>query len=118
MLLISHCSASIQDCHWYMWMSRTVCSLVGSCSCPFMRSSHCALTLLSVLALAGTGRQQDIKITGASTLNEDEVQRMVQQAEQFAEADKKQREAVDARNQVLPAVSHPCVRGRGVRARW
>ena len=48
---------------------------------------------------AGTGRQQDIKITGASTLNEDEVQRMVQQAEQFAEADKKQREGVDARNQ-------------------
>ncbi len=50
----------------------------------------------------GTGRQQDIKITGASTLNEDEVQRMVQQAEQFAEADKKQRDAVDARNQVWP----------------
>ena len=56
--------------------------------------------VLSVSATPGTGRQQDIKITGASTLNEDEVQRMVQQAEQFAEADKKQREAVDVRNQV------------------
>jgi len=57
-------------------------------------------TDLSLGSSSGTGRQQDIKITGASTLNEDEVQRMVQQAEQFAEADKKQREAVDVRNQV------------------
>lgn len=54
----------------------------------------------------GTGRQQDIKITGASTLNEDEVQRMVKDAEQFADEDKKQREGIDARNAVRVDNSH------------
>ena len=63
---------------------------------------------LMVACGAGSGRQQDIKITGASTLNEDEVQRMVNDAEQFSEQDKKQREAVDARNQVCVAPAlHP-----------
>ena len=48
----------------------------------------------------GTGKKQDIKITGASTLASDEVDRMVKDAEQFADEDKKRREAVDVKNQV------------------
>ena len=48
----------------------------------------------------GTGKKQDIKITGASTLGSDEVDRMVKDAEQYADEDKKQREAVDVKNQV------------------
>jgi len=48
----------------------------------------------------GTGKKQDIKITGASTLGSDEVDRMVKDAEQNADQDKKQREAVDTKNQV------------------
>lgn len=56
--------------------------------------------ILSVTATdKGTGKQQDIKITGASTLPSDEVDRMVQNAEQFAEEDRKKRELVDAKNQ-------------------
>lgn len=56
--------------------------------------------ILSVTATdKGTGKQQDIKITGASTLPSDEVDRMVQNAEQFAEEDKKKRDLVDAKNQ-------------------
>ena len=56
--------------------------------------------ILSVLASdKGTGKTQDIKITGASTLSSDEVDRMVNEAESFAEEDKKKREAVDVRNQ-------------------
>ena len=56
--------------------------------------------ILSVSATdKGTGKQQDIKITGASTLPSDEVDRMVQNAEQFADEDKKRRELVDAKNQ-------------------
>ena len=47
----------------------------------------------------GTGKKQDIKITGASTLAGDEVDRMVKDAERFADEDKKKREAVDTRNQ-------------------
>ena len=47
----------------------------------------------------GTGKKQDIKITGASTLAGDEVDRMVKDAEKFADEDKKKREAVDTRNQ-------------------
>ena len=47
----------------------------------------------------GTGKKQDIKITGASTLGSDEVDRMVKDAEQYADEDKKRREAVDVKNQ-------------------
>jgi heat shock 70kDa protein 1/2/6/8 len=56
--------------------------------------------ILSVTATdKGTGKKQDIKITGASTLPSDEVDRMVKNAEQYAEEDRKQRELVDAKNQ-------------------
>lgn len=56
--------------------------------------------ILSVTATdKGTGRKQDIKITGASTLPSDEVDRMVNEAESNAEEDKKKREGVDTRNQ-------------------
>merc|ERR1711904_35615 len=41
----------------------------------------------------------DIKITGASTLAKEDVERMVQEAESFAEVDKKKRELVDIKNQ-------------------
>lgn len=56
--------------------------------------------ILSVTATdKGTGRKQDIKITGASTLASDEVDRMVNEAESNAEMDKKKRDDVDTRNQ-------------------
>ena len=55
--------------------------------------------ILSVTATdKGTGKAQDIKITGASTLSSDDVDRMVQDAEKFADEDKVKREAVDTRN--------------------
>ncbi|MFS8569521.1 MAG: molecular chaperone DnaK [Thermaerobacter sp.] len=46
----------------------------------------------------GTGREQKITITGSTTLTEDEVQRMIKEAEQYAAEDKKRKEAVEARN--------------------
>jgi chaperone protein DnaK len=56
--------------------------------------------ILSVVATdKGTGKKQDIKITGASTLPSDEVERMVKNAEQFAEEDRAKREVIDAKNQ-------------------
>jgi heat shock protein 1/8 len=56
--------------------------------------------ILSVSARdKGTGKQQDIKITGASTLSSDDVERMVKDAERNADEDKKKREAVDTKNQ-------------------
>ena len=56
--------------------------------------------ILSVSAKdKGTGKQQDIKITGASTLSSDDVERMVKDAEKNAEEDKRRRSAVDTRNQ-------------------
>ena len=45
-----------------------------------------------------TGREQKITITGSSGLSEAEVQRMVQEAEQNAEADRVRREAIELRN--------------------
>mmetsp|Transcript_3865 Transcript_3865/g.11180 ORF Transcript_3865/g.11180 Transcript_3865/m.11180 type:complete len:707 (-) Transcript_3865:616-2736(-) len=55
--------------------------------------------ILSVSATdKGSGRQTDIKITGASTLASDEVDKMVAEAEKFSEEDKKKREEIDVRN--------------------
>lgn len=47
----------------------------------------------------GTGKEQSITITGASTLNENEVERMVKEAEANAAADKERRENIDLKNQ-------------------
>ncbi len=47
----------------------------------------------------GSGKEQSISITGASTLDKTEVERMVKQAEQNASADKERREKVDRKNQ-------------------
>lgn len=45
-----------------------------------------------------TSREQSIKITGTSTLSKDQVERMVKEAEQHAEEDKRKREVADTRN--------------------
>ncbi|KAK8548265.1 hypothetical protein V6N12_061182 [Hibiscus sabdariffa] len=56
--------------------------------------------ILSVTAVdKGTGKKQDITITGASTLPNDEVDRMVKEAEKFAKEDKERRDAIDTKNQ-------------------
>ncbi|XP_010442469.1 PREDICTED: heat shock 70 kDa protein 7, chloroplastic-like [Camelina sativa] len=56
--------------------------------------------ILSVSASdKGTGKKQDITITGASTLPKDEVDTMVQEAERFAKEDKEKRDAIDTKNQ-------------------
>lgn len=47
----------------------------------------------------GTGKEQSISITGASTLPKDAVERMVRDAEMNASADKERREKIDLRNQ-------------------
>ncbi len=47
----------------------------------------------------GTGKEQSISITGASTLPKDDVERMVREAEQNAAADKERREKIDVKNQ-------------------
>ena len=47
----------------------------------------------------GTGKEQKVTITASTTLNKDEVQRMVKDAESHAEEDRKHREEVEARNQ-------------------
>ena len=46
-----------------------------------------------------TGTEQRIEITGSSGLDEAEINRMTQDAEKFAEEDRKHREVVDAKNQ-------------------
>ncbi|HBE50887.1 MAG TPA: molecular chaperone DnaK, partial [Cyanobacteria bacterium UBA11369] len=47
----------------------------------------------------GTGKEQSISITGASTLPKDDVERMVKEAERNAAADKERREKIDRKNQ-------------------
>ncbi len=46
----------------------------------------------------GTGKEQHITITGSIALSDDEVDRMVQDAEQHAEEDKQRKEEVEVRN--------------------
>jgi molecular chaperone DnaK len=47
----------------------------------------------------GSGKEQSISITGASTLDKNEVERMVTEAERNASTDKERREKVDRKNQ-------------------
>jgi molecular chaperone DnaK len=47
----------------------------------------------------GTGKEQSISITGASTLDKTEVERMVREAESNASTDKANREKIDRKNQ-------------------
>ena len=47
----------------------------------------------------GTGKEQSIKITAPTKLSSDDIERMVNQAEKYAEADKKKKEEVELANQ-------------------
>jgi molecular chaperone DnaK len=47
----------------------------------------------------GTGKSQEIKITGSSGLSDEEIEKMVQDAEAHKAEDEKRKELVDARNQ-------------------
>ncbi|MDB9391187.1 molecular chaperone DnaK [Microcystis aeruginosa] len=47
----------------------------------------------------GTGKEQSISITGASTLPQNEVERMVNEAESNAAVDKERRERIERKNQ-------------------
>jgi molecular chaperone DnaK len=56
--------------------------------------------ILSVIAKdKGTGKEQTISITGASTLDKNEVERMVREAESNATADKDLKDKVERKNQ-------------------
>ena len=47
----------------------------------------------------GTGREQHITITSSSNMSKEDIDRAVKDAEKFAEEDKKQKEAVETKNQ-------------------
>jgi len=47
----------------------------------------------------GTGRSQAIQVTASSGLSDAEIERLVAEAAQHAEADRKRRELIDLRNQ-------------------
>ncbi len=47
----------------------------------------------------GTGKEQSIKITASSGMSEEEINKLVKDAEAHAEEDKKKKELIDARNQ-------------------
>ena len=46
----------------------------------------------------GTGKEQHISITSSSNMSKEDIDKAVKEAEQFAEEDKKRREAVDLKN--------------------
>jgi molecular chaperone DnaK len=47
----------------------------------------------------GTGKEQSMTITGGSALPKDDIDRMMREAEQYAEEDRKRRESAEVRNQ-------------------
>src|ERR1022692_4253777 len=47
----------------------------------------------------GTGKQQSVQITGGSALPKDDIEKMVRDAEDYAEEDRKRREEAEVRNQ-------------------
>src|SRR6516165_3845253 len=46
----------------------------------------------------GTGKEQSVQITGGSALGKDDIQRMVDEAEKYAEEDARRREEAETRN--------------------
>jgi molecular chaperone DnaK len=46
-----------------------------------------------------TGKQQKITVTGSSSLDKDEIERKIREAEEFRDADAKRKKAIEARNQ-------------------
>jgi len=61
--------------------------------------------ILSVSARdLGTGREQKITITGSSNLTREEIDRMMREAAQHAEEDRKQRERAEVRNRAESAI--------------
>lgn len=53
----------------------------------------------------GTGKTQNITISGSSNLSKDEIERMKKEAEAHAEEDRKRKELIDARNQADTLIS-------------
>lgn len=47
----------------------------------------------------GTGKEQKITITSSTNLTEEEIDRRIREAEQYAEEDRKKKELIDAKNQ-------------------
>jgi molecular chaperone DnaK len=47
----------------------------------------------------GTGKEQQIRIQASGGLSDDDIEKMVQDAEKFADEDKKRKESAEARNQ-------------------
>jgi len=47
----------------------------------------------------GTGKEQNITITSSTNLSDAEIERAVKEAEQYAEQDKKRKEAIDVKNE-------------------
>ena len=47
----------------------------------------------------GTGKEQNISITASTNMSKEDIDKAVREAEQFAEEDKKKREAVDNKNE-------------------
>ena len=52
----------------------------------------------------GTGKEQSIKITASSNLSKEEIDKKVKEAEMYAEEDKKNKEAIEAKNNADSAV--------------
>ena len=52
----------------------------------------------------GTGKEQHITITSSTNMSQEDIDKAVKDAERFAEEDKKQKEAVDAKNQAESAI--------------
>ena len=61
----------------------------------------------------GTGKEQSIQITASSGLSEDDIEKMVKDAESHAEDDKKKQALIEARNQadsLIYTLKSPCVK--------
>jgi molecular chaperone DnaK len=52
----------------------------------------------------GTGKEQHITITSSTNMSKEDIEKAVREAEKFAEEDKKQKEAVEIRNQADHAI--------------
>ena len=88
-------TTSLQDLHC------KISRLLSRCTQVKVTFDIDANGILSVSAKdLGTGKEQSIKVEAATKIDENEIERMVNEAEANKDADKKKREAVGAHNQL------------------
>ncbi len=104
-------------CDWGLVWAGALAAPSGLCACGAQIEVTFEIDANGILKVGaedkGTGKKEKITITAEKgRLSDEEIDRMVKEAEEFAEQDKAVKEKVDARNKLETFLYNMKVRGR------